>query len=56
MIEQLKTLQEGIQKKASNLLYHPRPSPLTVRQVKDLNAAKGKIPYKTVAEVDERIK
>ncbi|KAI0722942.1 hypothetical protein C8Q76DRAFT_721054 [Earliella scabrosa] len=39
VIEQLKTLQEGIQKK-----------------VKDLNAAKGKIPYKTVAEVDERIK
>ncbi|OBZ76594.1 hypothetical protein A0H81_04062 [Grifola frondosa] len=39
IIDQLKTLQEGIQKK-----------------VKDLNAAKGKTPYKTVAEVDERIR
>ena len=25
-------------------------------QVKDLNAAKAKIPYKTVAEVEERIR
>ncbi|KAI0660954.1 hypothetical protein C8Q70DRAFT_973733 [Cubamyces menziesii] len=39
VIEQLKTLQDGIQKK-----------------IKDLNAAKAKIPYKTVAEVDERIR
>ncbi|KAM5532306.1 hypothetical protein V8D89_006001 [Ganoderma adspersum] len=39
VFEQLKTLQEGIQKK-----------------IKDLNAQKGKIPYKTVSEVDDRIK
>ncbi|RPD67132.1 hypothetical protein L226DRAFT_608374 [Lentinus tigrinus ALCF2SS1-7] len=39
VIEQLKSIQDGIQKK-----------------VKDLNAAKAKIPYKTVAEVDERIR
>ncbi|KAI9000982.1 hypothetical protein BD414DRAFT_430938, partial [Trametes punicea] len=39
VVDQLKTLQDGIQKK-----------------IKDLNAAKAKIPYKTVAEVDERIR
>ncbi|RDX55655.1 hypothetical protein OH76DRAFT_1428793 [Lentinus brumalis] len=39
VIEQLKNIQDGIQKK-----------------VKDLNAARAKIPYKTVAEVDERIR
>ncbi|KAI0352929.1 hypothetical protein OH77DRAFT_1438402 [Trametes cingulata] len=39
VLDQLKSLQDGIQKK-----------------VKDLNAAKAKIPYKTVAEVDERIR
>ncbi|PIL37179.1 hypothetical protein GSI_00871 [Ganoderma sinense ZZ0214-1] len=39
VFEQLKTLQEGIQKK-----------------VKDLNAQKAKIPYKTVSEVDDRIR
>ncbi|KAH9853443.1 hypothetical protein C2E23DRAFT_884625 [Lenzites betulinus] len=39
VFDQLKALQDGIQKK-----------------VKDLNAAKAKIPYKTVAEVDDRIK
>ncbi|KAI0638214.1 hypothetical protein C8Q77DRAFT_1187779 [Trametes polyzona] len=39
VFDQLKTLQDGIQKK-----------------VKDLNAARAKIPYKTVAEVDERIR
>lgn len=27
-----------------------------VRQVKDLNAAKAKAPYKTVDDVDDRIK
>ncbi|KAI0750848.1 hypothetical protein C8Q80DRAFT_1154282 [Daedaleopsis nitida] len=37
--DQLKALQEGIQKK-----------------IKDLNAAKAKVPYKTVAEVDDRIR
>ncbi|KAI0959460.1 hypothetical protein AcW1_004278 [Taiwanofungus camphoratus] len=39
IFDQLKALQDGIQKK-----------------IKDLNAAKAKVPYKTVAEVDERIK
>lgn len=39
VMDQLKALQENIQKK-----------------IKDLNAAKAKIPYKTVADVDERIK
>jgi uncharacterized coiled-coil DUF342 family protein len=39
IFEQLKTIQEGIQKK-----------------VKDLQAAKSKIPFKTVAEVDTHIK
>ncbi|TBU49564.1 hypothetical protein BD309DRAFT_909482 [Dichomitus squalens] len=38
VIDQLKALQDGIQKK-----------------IKDLNAQKAKIPYKTVAEVDARI-
>ncbi|KAI9063212.1 hypothetical protein FKP32DRAFT_1592671 [Trametes sanguinea] len=37
--DQLKTIQDGIQKK-----------------IKDLNAARAKIPFKTVAEVDERIR
>nr|VWO95496.1 Salicylate biosynthesis isochorismate synthase (EC (Isochorismate mutase) [Ganoderma boninense] len=39
VFEQLKTLQEGIQKK-----------------IKDLNAQKAKIPYKSVSEVDDRIR
>ncbi|KAI0677528.1 hypothetical protein C8Q78DRAFT_1003095 [Trametes maxima] len=39
VFDQLKALQDGIQKK-----------------VKDLNAAKAKIPYKTVAEVEDRIR
>ncbi|KAI1786522.1 hypothetical protein LXA43DRAFT_54064 [Ganoderma leucocontextum] len=39
VFEQLKTLQENIQKK-----------------IKDLNAQKAKIPYKTVSEVDDRIR
>ncbi|OCH94074.1 hypothetical protein OBBRIDRAFT_789603 [Obba rivulosa] len=39
VLDQLKVLQEGIQKK-----------------VKDLNAAKAKTPFKTVAEVEERIR
>jgi len=39
VFDQLKSIQDGIQKK-----------------VKDLNAAKAKAPYKTVADVDDRIK
>ncbi|OJT03737.1 hypothetical protein TRAPUB_5559 [Trametes pubescens] len=39
VFDQLKALQDGVQKK-----------------IKDLNAAKAKIPYKTVAEVDDRIR
>ncbi|KAI0776089.1 hypothetical protein BD413DRAFT_610779 [Trametes elegans] len=39
VFDQLKSIQDGVQKK-----------------IKDLNAAKAKIPYKTVAEVDDRIR
>ena len=59
VFEQLKGVQDGIQKKV-------RGSPFVIRisrvlryyhaKVKDLQAAKGKVPFKTVADVDERIR
>ncbi|KAL7282434.1 hypothetical protein ACG7TL_003905 [Trametes sanguinea] len=46
--DQLKTIQDGIQKKLYSLTLSWK--------IKDLNAARAKIPFKTVAEVDERIR
>lgn len=57
IMDQLKVINEGIQKKVC-LFLSRQPlgiSHLAFSQVKDLNVAKAKTPYKTVAEVDARI-
>jgi len=56
IFEQLKVLQEGITKKVRRWLHCYNYIVLTVEQVNDLKAAKAKIPFKTVAEVDTHIK
>ena len=56
IFEQLKTIQEGIQKKARRNSDALLSGLLTMRQVNDLKVAKAKIPFKTVADVDAHIK
>ena len=55
VLDQIKAYQENIQKKVSWLLFFLEMATKAVSQIKDLQAAKAKIPYKTVAEVDARI-
>jgi hypothetical protein len=56
IFEQLKAIQEGITKKVCRRLHCFIYIILTVQQVNDLKAAKAKIPFKSVAEVDTHIK
>ncbi|KAG2152249.1 hypothetical protein BD769DRAFT_28576 [Suillus cothurnatus] len=55
-LEQLKTIQDGIQKKVR--LFLTRTHHFLTKcamQIKDLQAARGKTPYKTAADVDAHI-
>lgn len=56
-MEQIKTLQENIQKKVQPVCFvRPRLLLNNLSQIKDLQAAKSKIPFKNVADVDAHIK
>lgn len=58
VLDQLKALQDGIQKKVRPLSRSQGPQSVhhALLQVKDLQAAKGKTQFKTVAEVEAHIK
>lgn len=54
-LDQLKALNESIGKKVEHKVFQERGDSFPP-QVKDLNNAKAKTPFKTVAEIDAHIK
>ncbi|KAH0839747.1 hypothetical protein J3R83DRAFT_687 [Lanmaoa asiatica] len=58
VLDQLKALQDGIQKKVRSICYfrESRFNAAKHLKTKDLQAARGKTPFRTVAEVDAHIK
>lgn len=54
ILDQLKAQQESLQKKVCTC-YAPKSQSDLLFQIKDLQAAKSKIPFKTVADVEAHI-
>lgn len=55
-MEKIKSLQENIQKKVIDCPPCQRQMSSPVSQVKDLQASRSKMPFKTVEEVDAHVK